>query len=100
MKLFGINLGSFGVATGIIGMYLLIIIILSSLGWIETKKGIWRRLHYLGYLAVVFIFFHVLYTGSDVSYGFFRMVWILVGILLILAVLVRLYRAGTIRHKD
>jgi hypothetical protein len=98
-KLFGIPVGSLSVALGILAMYAIIVVVLSSLGWIDTKKGIWKKLHYLSYFILVAVFFHALYTGADLTYGIFRKFWILMGIVLIIAVISRLWRAGTIKQK-
>ncbi len=97
--LLGIPVGSLSVALGILAMYSLTIVILSSLGWIDTKKRLWKKLHYLNYFIVFAVFFHALYTGADFAYGVFRKFWILMGIILLIAIISRLYRAGTIRPK-
>lgn len=92
----GIPIG-WAVSFGIMAMYGTVILVLSSLGWIDTKKGVWRKLHYLSYLVIFLVFVHALGTGSDLKYGTFRSVFLLLGFLVVLAVAGRLWRAGTLR---
>ena len=94
-KLFGLPLGSFGVTLGVLAMYGAVILVLSSLLWIDSKKRTWKLLHYLSYFVMAFVFIHALYVGSDLKYGLFRAVWILAIILIVLAVVIRLWRART-----
>ena len=98
-KLLGIPVGSLSVALGILATYAIAIVILSSLGWIDSRKKTWKRLHYLNYFIIFAIFFHALYTGSDLAYGIFRKAWIFMGVLLLVLIIVRLWRAGTIRRR-
>ena len=92
-------MGSLSVALGILALYSIAIVILSSLGWIDSKKKTRKKIHYLNYFIIAAVFFHALYTGSDLSYGVFRMIWIFIGIILIIAILTRVWRAGTLRPK-
>ena len=94
-----VPLGSLWVACGIVAAYLVAIVVASSLGWINSRKGAWRKLHYLNYVIVVLVFFHALYAGSDLAYGMFRAAWIFVGVLLIISILTRLMRTGTMRRS-
>ena len=96
----GLALGSLAVGFGVLATYGVIIIVLSSLGWIDTHKKTWRWLHYTGYAVVLLVFLHGLYIGSDLKYGTFRMAWIAAGLVLILAIISRLLRAGTLRRTD
>ena len=95
-SLFGIALGGFSLALGILAAYGVVILVLSSLGWIDTKKGTWRKLHYISYLVMLFVFIHALGTGSDLKYGAFRSAWIAIGLVLVLAIISRLWRSGTL----
>jgi len=99
-KILGISVGSLSVALGILAFYGIAIVVASSLGWIDTKRGLWKKLHYINYFILFAVFFHALYTGADLTYGVFRKFWILIGVVLLLAVLSRLWRAGTIRKKS
>lgn len=96
----GMALGGFAVGLGILAMYGVAVLIASSLGWIDTKKGAWRVLHYISYAVVVFVFVHALTTGSDLKYGTFRAAWMFAGFILIVAIASRLWRAGTLKKHD
>lgn len=98
-RLLGLPLGGLAVAMGIVAMYGVVVIVASSLGWINTKKRAWRWLHYLSYLVMLLVFVHALYVGSDLKYGTFRLGWIMVILVVAMAVVTRLWRAGTLRDK-
>jgi sulfoxide reductase heme-binding subunit YedZ len=98
-SLFGVALASIGVALGILAMYGVAVIVASSLGWIDTKQGTWRKLHYLSYFVVLAVFVHALGVGSDLKYGLFREAWMAVAALLVVAIASRLWRAGTLRRS-
>jgi DMSO/TMAO reductase YedYZ heme-binding membrane subunit len=99
-SLFGINVGMFIIADGIIAMYLIFLIVLTSLGWIDTKKKAWRWVHYSSYIAAIMVFVHALGAGSDLKYGTFRAFMIFLLVVLILATITRLARSGTLKNKD
>jgi sulfoxide reductase heme-binding subunit YedZ len=99
VALFSVHLGSLAVTAGIIAMYGVAIIVLSSLGWIDTKKKAWRWLHYLSYLVMLLVFVHALSTGTDLKYGTFRTTFTLMGLAVLFGVVSRLWRAGTLRKK-
>jgi hypothetical protein len=91
--IFGISFGSLFVALGVLALYVILAIILTSLFWIEKKPKTWKLTHLLSYIAMIFVFVHALYLGTDLASGVLRYVWI--GLILILAVfsLMRLRRA-------
>jgi DMSO/TMAO reductase YedYZ heme-binding membrane subunit len=97
-KLFGIPLGLLAISLGILAMYGSIILVATSLKWIDSKKTTWRKIHYISYAVIIFVFIHALYVGSDLKYGVFRSGWIFLSILLSLAIIVRLWRAGTLKR--
>ena len=92
--------GSLWVAFGVLAMYGVALLVASSLGWIDTKKGAWRKLHYVSYAVMVLAYLHALFVGSDLSYGTFRAAWLAVGVVLGVAVVARLLRAGTMRRTS
>ena len=96
-QLLGLPLGFAAVALGILAMYGVAIIVASSLGWIDTKKGAWRVLHYLSYVVAIFVFFHALYAGSDLEYGSFRAAWLFIGLIVLIGIVLRLYRARSLK---
>ncbi len=95
----GIALGWAAIAMGILAAYGIIILVASSLGWIETKKKTWRKLHYISYAVAVLVFLHALYSGSDLKYGLFRKVWILIGIVVVIGIVMRITRSKTIDRE-
>ena len=98
-SLWGVALGGAAVSFGIIAMYGIVVVVLSSLGWINTKKTAWRKLHYLSYAVAGLVFLHAVYIGTDLKYGLFRQLWLGLGGLIAVGVVVRLWRAGVVK-KD
>lgn len=95
------GLTSLAVGLGILAMYGTALVILTSLGWINSHKLLWKRTHYVSYFVVFAVFIHALGTGSDLKYGIFRAAWIAVGSLLIVGILARLWRANlTIAKRE
>jgi sulfoxide reductase heme-binding subunit YedZ len=95
-SLFGLSLGFLGVAAGILAMYGVIVIVFSSLGWIDTRKRTWRKLHYISYVVAVLVFLHALLTGTDVRNGIFRAAWLALGAIVAVGIVIRLWRARTL----
>jgi len=99
-KMLGLPLGGIAITLGILAMYCVAIVVASSLGWIDSKKKTWRKLHYINYAIVFLVFLHALYAGSDLKYGIFRKAWIALGIIVAIAVVLRLWRAGTMKKQS
>lgn len=97
VTLFGVNFGSLYVALGIIAAYLLAAIVISSLLWMDKKPRIWKAVHFLGYLVMIFVFVHVLYLGTDFANGALRIAWIALGVIIAAAMLTRLSRRARSR---
>ncbi len=95
VTMFGINLGSFYLALGIVAFYLSLLIVVTSLLIINKKPKSWKLLHLLSYLLMLFVFFHALLIGTDLAQGWIKGVWIVLGNLLSFAVIVRTWRAYT-----
>ncbi len=94
--LWGMALGGLGVTLGIVAMYGVALLVLSSLGWIDSKKRTWRLLHYVSYVVMLFVFVHALYVGSDLKYGTFRLAWVMLAGVVVIGIVMRLWRAGTL----
>ncbi len=90
------NLGSVYVALGVVSFYFILGIIVSSLVWIDKKPHTWKLLHFLTYLVMIFIFIHALYLGTDLTHGIFKVLWIVAGSGVALAIIFRMGRAWTI----
>lgn len=91
----GHQLGSLYVALGVFALYGILAIIISSLLWIDKKPYTWKLFHFLAYLVMIFVFFHALYLGTDLTHGVFRGLWIIFSVTVALVVLYRLRRART-----
>jgi predicted ferric reductase len=89
---------SFWLALGILAMYFLGIVIVSSLTLINSKKKMWKVIHFLNYVTVAFIFFHALNMGTDLRSGLLRAVWILVGLITLVAMIIRFLRSRMIKN--
>lgn len=94
----GVHVGSIYVALGVLSFYALVLIIASSLLIMDRAKRTWKWLHHLSYLAVILIFFHALWIGTDFAGGLVRIVWIGLGIVMLAAIGLRLWRAGTLKN--
>ena len=92
----GVHLGSLYVALGIFALYAIIAVIITSLLWINNKPKPWRALHYLSYVALVFVFIHGLFLGTDIDLPVVKVFWILGAIAAVVSISIRLYRARTI----
>ncbi len=96
LTLFGIHLGSLYVALGVIALYLVAVIIITSLLWVEKKPATWKLIHLLSYVTIAIVFVHAIFLGTDLAHGVFRWSWIGLNILVFIAALTRLRRAKTI----
>jgi len=96
VTILGINFGSLYVSLGVLAFYLVAVITIISLIWIDKKPNFWKLTHLLSYLVFVFVFFHALFLGTDLAGGVFRLIWIALGITVSIAILIRLRRARTI----
>ncbi len=96
VTLFGIHFGSLYVALGVLAFYGAILVVITSLVWVEKKPYIWKLIHLISYLVILFVFVHALYLGTDLMHGVLRWLWVLSGVLLLFTVLHRLWRAKTI----
>lgn len=96
VTIFGVHAGSLYVALGVLAFYLSIVVIVTSLLWVEKKPALWKWVHLLSYLIIVFVFIHALYLGTDLAHGWLRLLWLAFGAAIGLSVLHRLWRAKTI----
>ncbi|MBW4062116.1 hypothetical protein HJC99_06095 [Candidatus Saccharibacteria bacterium] len=86
------HFGSLYVALGVFALYFVLAIILTSIFWIDKKPHAWKVFHFLSYLTIIFVFFHALYLGTDLTHGIFRTLWVIFGIGVAVAVIYRLRR--------
>jgi len=92
----GIQFGSLFVALGVLAFYGVALIIITSLVWVEKKPKLWKFIHLVSYLILVFVFVHALFIGTDFADGIPRFLLIVAGFILAIAILLRLRRARTI----
>lgn len=90
----GHNFGSVYVTLGILAFYVLLAIIITSLAWIDKRPHTWKIFHFLAYLVLVLVFFHALYLGTDLAHGILRVLWIVMGIAIGIAALLRFRRSS------
>ncbi len=96
ISVFGIPLGSFYVATGVISLYIVAAVIITSLIWVHKKPWLWKVTHLLSYLAMLLVFVHGLYLGTDLAHGILRWAWIALGVSILIMSFMRLRRANTV----
>lgn len=96
VTLFGVQLGSLYVALGVLSLYATVLIIVTSFLWVEKKPILWKFVHLLSYLVMVFVFIHALYLGTDLQGGVLQSIWIGVAALIAFLTIYRLWRARTI----
>ncbi len=92
----GRNFGSLYVALGIFSLYMTIVIVASSLLVMDKKPRFWKLSHLLSYLVMGLVFVHALFLGTDTSKGWVRIIWIMTGVVIVIATIARLRRANTI----
>lgn len=96
VTIFGVQLGSLYVALGVLAFYLIAMIVITSLVWIEKRAFIWKLIHLLSYLVILMVFIHALYLGTDLKQGVLRYLWIAAGLAIAFSVYVRLKRAKSV----
>lgn len=92
----GINFGSLYVALGILAFYGSLVIMIFSLLWIDKKPKTWKFTHLFSYLVIAMVFVHALMIGTDTGSGIVMWLWIASALLVGIAALLRLRRAGKI----
>ena len=68
------------VALGVIGFYLLLLILGSSLYMMQKYARFWRIVHYLGFVMFVNIFLHGIFTGTDTKQWWMQAIYWTAGI--------------------
>lgn len=96
IDIFGLPVGSLYVALGVLSLYIIAAVVITSLLWIEKKPKLWKVTHLLSYMAMIFVFVHALYLGTDLSHGILRWIWIALAGVVLIASFARLWRAKTV----
>ena len=76
---------------GIIGFYLLVAVIISSIFTIARFPKAWRLLHYLPYPLFIVLFVHGYFIGTDTKVLAIKMMYLFTGIIITWLSLYRLY---------
>jgi hypothetical protein len=79
-----------------LSLYLVLLVIITSLLMVDNKPYIWKLIHLLSYIVIFFVFIHALYLGTDLMHGILRWIWILSGVALLVATIHRLWRSYTV----
>jgi len=72
------------VGLGIIGFYLFLGIIITSLFCFNKTPRLWRLLHYLTYPTFILLLLHGIYTGTDTSLGFVQLMYLITGLIVLI----------------
>ncbi len=94
----GMSLGGWGITLGILAMYGLIIVVASSLGWIDSKKKAWHWLHYLSYFIMGAALIHAVTVGTEFKEGNWRLLLLAGAGVVALGAISRAMRAGSLRR--
>lgn len=78
------------VALGVIAMYLIGLVQITSLVMKRIPKSLWRSVHLLSYVGVWLSFFHAAYAGTDVSNPIYQVVVLPLAMVATAAAMVRL----------
>lgn len=78
---------------GIIGFWLFVFIIITSLIWVVKKYKPWRWVHYLAFPAFVLLFLHGVLIGTDTTNTLMMLMYWSTGILVALGVVYRVMKA-------
>lgn len=96
VTIWGVHMGSLYVALGILAFYASLLVVITSLLWVERKPKTWKLIHLLSYLIIALVFVHALKLGTDTSSGVIRILWVAAGVCIAIAAMLRLRRARTV----
>jgi DMSO/TMAO reductase YedYZ heme-binding membrane subunit len=85
------------VGLGILAFYALILVTVTSLSINRSHPRAWKLIHFVSYVVLALTFVHGLFAGTDLAGGLGRMVWVAAGALIIVALLPRLRRSGSLK---
>jgi len=78
-------------SAGIIGLYILLVVMFSSIVTINKFPKVWRMLHYLTYPLFVALFVHGYFIGTDTKFIFIKLIYLITGVIVAWLSLYRLY---------
>lgn len=72
------------IALGIIGLYLMVLLVVTSYGRKFIPAKLWRAIHFLNLILYFLVIIHALYLGTDLKEGMLREIFIWANVVLIL----------------
>lgn len=84
------ELGRFPIAFGVLSLYILFAVQLTSLFRQRMTTKAWKAIHYSSYLLVLLVSAHAGWTGTDVTSLIYRTTGIVLILLTVVAIIVRL----------
>lgn len=88
---FASNFKSLFLSAGIIGLYILLVVMFSSILTINKFPKAWRLLHYLTYPLFVVLFIHGYFIGTDTKFIIIKLIYLVTGVIVAWLSLYRLY---------
>lgn len=83
------DLINFALAVGVVAMWVMLVVYLSSLVMEKIPHALWKAIHYLSYLVFFAIGIHAAFSGSDVGSWWYAAVSIFVISMTMIALLIR-----------
>jgi len=84
------SLGRIPIALGVVSLYILFAVQVSSLARQKMSIRIWKAIHYSSYALVLLVSAHAGWTGTDISSWIYRTIGISLILITIFAVIVRI----------
>jgi methionine sulfoxide reductase heme-binding subunit len=89
---FGSDYQRFAVGLGVLAMYLLIVVQVSSIYMRKIPKRWWRAIHVWSYVAVLLTSWHAVLAGTDISRGFYAVAAVILSITPAIALTIRIVK--------
>jgi sulfoxide reductase heme-binding subunit YedZ len=89
---FGSDYQRFAVGLGVLAMYLLIVVQVSSVYMRKIPKRWWRAIHVWSYVAVLLTSWHAVLAGTDISRGIYAVAAVILSITPAIALTIRIIK--------
>lgn len=89
---FGSDYQRFAVGLGVLAMYLLIVVQVSSVYMRKIPKRWWRAIHVWSYVAVLLTSWHAVLAGTDISRGIYAVAAVILSITPAMALTIRIIK--------
>lgn len=87
------------IALGIIGIYSIILLVLTSEIRQKISIKVWRRIHYTSFAGYILIVFHGVMAGTDSPFNWTRVMYIVSGVLVVILTVLRVRSAIVMKKK-